>query len=168
MYHSITFGFGNYTDGHFEIEANTWNDWHLIPSSRPSMPPPGVNFDLVQVAGQNGSLDMTDSILGTHIYGNRNGNWEFIVDNGHALWVSIKETITEFLHGQRIKCFSEDDPVHIYAGRFSLNEWKSEESHSVISIDFEIDPYKEPTDYGDDWLWDPFNFITDRTDGYSV
>lgn len=168
MYHSITFGYGEYSNGHFETEANTWNDWHLIPSSRPSVSPPGVNTNYINIVGQNGSIDMTDNITGTPIYSDRSGSWEFIVDNGHSLWVTIKETITEFMHGQKLKCFSEDDPIHIYTGRFSVNEWQSESSHSTIVINFSIDPYKASTEYVDDWLWDPFNFTTGRTDGYTV
>lgn len=168
MYHSITFGCGNYENGHFENEANTWNDWHLIPSSRPSMTLPKVNTNLIQVPGQNGSLDMTEDLTGLLAYGNRSGSWEFIVDNGHDLWVTIKETITEFMHGQRLRCFSEDDPDHVYSGRFSVNEWKSQEHYSTITIDFDIDPFRSSTDFSDDWLWDPFNFDTDRTDGHTV
>lgn len=168
MYHSITFGYGEYSDGHFETEANTWNDWHLIPSSRPSVPPPGTNLNLISLAGRNGSFDITDSIAGTTIYGDRSGTWEFIVDNGHALWVAIKETITEFIHGRKLKCFLESDPNNIYTGRFSVNEWQSKESYSTIVINFTIDPYKSSTEQVDDWLWDPFNFLTDRTDGHTV
>lgn len=36
MYHSITIG-----------EKNTWDDWHLIPTSRPLVNPPSVNTHLI-------------------------------------------------------------------------------------------------------------------------
>ena len=46
MYHSIT----------FDNEKNTWDDWHLIPSSRPLVAPPSIKSNYVDVAGVDGGF----------------------------------------------------------------------------------------------------------------
>ena len=60
MYHSITFG-----------DKNTWDDWHLIPSKRPSFNPPNVKSQYVDIPGGNGVLDLTESLTGYPLYNTR-------------------------------------------------------------------------------------------------
>ena len=48
MYHSITFG-----------EKNTWDDWHLIPSSRPVFNPPVFREKFIDIPGVSGLLDLS-------------------------------------------------------------------------------------------------------------
>lgn len=69
-YHSITIG-----------ERNTWDNWYLVPTSRPLVNPPQVKTHYVNVPGRNGALDLTEAIAGRAVYGNRTGNWEFYVMN---------------------------------------------------------------------------------------
>ena len=37
-------------------EYNSWDTWHLIPTGRPSIAPPAVKTNFVEVPGGNGSL----------------------------------------------------------------------------------------------------------------
>ena len=59
MYHSITFGDGSLypsgspKEGQF-MGINTWDDWHLIPSSRPVIASPGVSTNFVEIPGKHG------------------------------------------------------------------------------------------------------------------
>lgn len=49
----------------------------------------------------------------------------------------------------------------VYDGRFTVNEWRSNEGHSSIVIDYSVNPYKwavHNTLW--EWEWDPFNFNT--------
>lgn len=164
MYHSITFGDGTLNSKGQFTGTNTWDDWYLIPTSRPNVASPGVSTNLVEIPGRHGSLDMSEWLTNGIVYGDRSGSWEFAVDNDHEGWVSIKSKILKFLHGQRMKCVLEDDPGWYYIGRFSLNEWRSESWYSTIVINYVLEPYKYNINAGGDWLWDPFNFETDRTD----
>lgn len=161
MYHSITFGDGSISSGSKKrfLGTNTWDDWHLIPSSRPVVASPGVTTNMVSIPGREGALDMSEYLTGGIVYGDRSGSWEFYVDNDHEDWVTIKDKIMSFLHGKKWKCVLEDDPGYYYEGRFTLNEWRSEASNSMIVINYVVGPYKTFISHTYlHQLWDPFNF----------
>lgn len=150
MYHSITIG-----------EKNTWDDWHLIPASRPLFNPPTVKTSYVEIPGGDGALDLTDALAGRPTYNNRTGSWTFYVENGFKDWTALYSEIMVYLHGQRYRAVLEDDPAYYYEGRFSVNRWKSDQQWSQIVIDYNVGPYKkEIGNTGENWLWDPFNFET--------
>lgn len=151
MYHSII----------FDDEINTWDDWHLIPSTRPVVNPPGVKTNFIDIPGGNGSIDATEALTGYPTFENRTGSWEFYVANDYKPWEIIYSDIMNYLHGRRRKAVLEDDLGFYYEGRFSIDEWKSDKICSVITIDYNVYPYKRDiVSSGEDWLWDPFNFET--------
>lgn len=156
MYHSITIG-----------DKNTWNDWHLIPSSRPVVNPPNVRASMVEVPGSDGVLDLSDALIGRPTYANRSGSWDFYVDNGYGAWSERYSEIMAYLHGEHLTAVLEDDPLFYYDGRFSVNQWRSDPNYSRIVIDYNVGPYKlySATD-GDLWLWDPFDFTKDVIRSY--
>lgn len=150
MYHSITIG-----------DKNTWDDWHLIPTTRPLFNPPTVKTNIIDIPGGDGVLDLTTALAGRPTYNNRTGSWTFIVQNGFKDWTALYSEIMVYLHGQKFRAVLEDDPAYFYEGRFSVNQWKSDKDWSQIVIDYNVGPYKkEIANTGSDWLWDPFNFET--------
>ncbi len=150
MYHSITFE-----------EKNTWDDWHLIPSSRPLFNPPAVKTNYIDIPGGDGILDLTTALAGRPLYKNRTGSIEFYVENGFKDWTVLYSEIMVYLHGQKMRAILEDDPGYYYEGRFNVNAWKSDKDRSIITIDYDVGPYKKDILSADeDWLWDPFNFET--------
>lgn len=156
MYHSITLG-----------DKNTWDDWHLIPKSRPLFNPPSVKTNYIEIPGGDGSLDLTTALAGRPVYKNRTGSWEFYVENGFKDWTVLYSEIMTYLHGKKLKAILEDDPNYYYEGRFAVNAWKSDPNWSIITIDYEVGPYKRSlVAAGDDWLWDTFNFETDVIRSY--
>ena len=160
--HSITFGDGTVKDGKF-IGTNTWKDWFLIPASRPDVANPGVKTNFVEIPGRDGTIDMSEYLTGGPSYGDRSGSWNFLVDNDHIGWESIRTKITEFFHGKRLKCVLEDDPCWYFEGRFQVKP-QSGEHNSTIEIEYVLGPYRYYILPEGDWLWDPFNFEVDRTD----
>ena len=155
MYHSLIF---QPTDG--SKSYHTWEDWHLIPSSRPTFAAPELKERVIDIPGADGVIDLTDAFANTPIYQNRQGSFEFIVMNDFGDWQTRYSEIMNLIHGRRVKVFPvDDDPAYFYLGRVVVNEWKSEPINSIITIDYSLDPYKYlrwssmvP------WLWDPFNF----------
>ena len=160
--HSITFGDGTIENGKF-IGTNTWKDWFLIPDDRPDVANPSVKTNFIEIPGRDGTIDMSEYLTGKPSFGDRSGSWSFIVDNDHIGWESLRSMITEFLHGKRMKCVLEDDPGWYFQGRFQVKP-KSGQKNSAIEIEYVLEPYKYHILPNDDWLWDPFNFETDRTD----
>lgn len=137
MYHSITFQdlSGN--------SRNTWTDWHLIPSSRPVVAQAGVSSTFTEIPGRkDGPIDNSKLLTGKLQYSNRSGSFEFLVDNDHEYWETIRSKIVEFLHGKRMRVILEDDPDYYYEGRVSLNEWRSESWNSRVTIAYMLGAYK--------------------------
>lgn len=159
MYHSITFG-----------EMNTWDDWHLVPESRPVFAPPTPKTTYVDVPGANGSLDMSEALTGYPVFQNRQGSFDFLVINesdglsdsgvSYGEWCERYTTIMEYLHGQKLRAILEDDPLYYYEGRFSVNQWASEPERSKITIDYNVHPYKRSvkSSLESKWLWDLLDF----------
>lgn len=149
MYHSITFG-----------DKNTWDDWHLIPKTRPLFNPPEQKTHVVEIPGGDGSIDLSTSFTGRPTYKNRTGDWTFIVQNGYKEWSNMYTDIMTYLHGKTFKAILEDDPKFYYEGRFTVNSWKSDKDWSEITIAYDVGPYKKYNVSDDDWEWDDFNFET--------
>lgn len=156
IYHSITIG-----------DKNTWDDWHLVPSSRPLVNPPEVNTSYVRIPGASGALDLTEALTGYPTYSNRTGSWEFIVINDFGEWYERYSEIMGYLHGKKFRAILDDDPDYYYEGRFSVGSWSSPKNWSRIVINYNVGPYKIKINSNMNWLWDPFNFETDVAYSYT-
>ena len=103
--HSITF---TTTDG--LSSQNTWDQWFLIPTSRPTMSIPGAQNRFVEIPGMNGSYDLSDYLTPDVTYSDRSGSFEFIVDTDEIDWRTAYQTIVIFLHGKRLRMILSDVP----------------------------------------------------------
>lgn len=157
MYHSINIK---------EIDTgkviNTYDNWHIIPETRPLVNRPEVVTSYIEISGSDGALDFTESLSGTVNYKNRTGSWNFIVENGHQEWQVLYNYLLSYLHGHRFKISLEDDPEYEYIGRLALNEWKSGQHWSTIVINYNLSPYRYRTsNVIGDWLWDDLTMDSD-------
>ena len=135
MYHSLIFIDGN-------ITRNTWDNWHLIPSSRPVVVRPTATYKYVDVPGMDGSLDLTDYLIGRPVYSDRQGAFEFYVANDYGNWASRRAEIASFLNGRKMKLYLEDEPQYYYEGRFFFKAWTPDASHSKVTIEYRVKPYR--------------------------
>jgi phage-related protein len=135
MYHSLIFVDGN-------VSKNTWDNWHLIPSSRPVVSRPTTNYKYVDIPGMDGSLDLSNYLVGRPTYSDCSGSFEFYVANDYGDWASRKSELSSFLDGREMKMFLEDDPQYYYLGRFALSSWKAGPNFSSVTIDYHVRPYK--------------------------
>lgn len=152
MKHSITF-----TDIYSEPEwdtsgrrfirgVNTWDDWHLIPTSRPEIAPPEVYTNYVDLPGATGKLDLSEYLTGGPCYKNRSGSFDFYVENGYGLWIDRYNEMTAFIHGKRLYMALLDEPEYYYKGRFKLEKYSSDgrSNWSTVTISYDLEPYKWP------------------------
>lgn len=138
MYHSIIFIDGN-------VSRNTWDHWHLIPSSRPVVSRPNPVYKYVDIPGMDGSLDITNYLVGRPTYSDCTGTFEFIAANdepSYGDWTFRKSTISSFLDGREMKMVLEDDSQHYYIGRFFMKNWQSGPNYSTVTIEYRVKPYK--------------------------
>lgn len=148
MYHSITFG-----------DKNTWDDWHLVPTSRPVFNPPKQKSLFMNVPGGDGLEDLSEIVSGEPIYSNSEGSFEFLVMNGYHEWQDLYSDIMDYLHGQSMRASLEDDPAFYRQGRFTVNQWKSDKNWSKIVIDYTVGPYKLlKASSVEEWEWDDIDF----------
>ena len=151
----------NYTD--FNTYANSWEDWHLIPSSLPVISNPGVVTKYVEIPGADGALDLSEFLSGRTSYSQRQGTLSFIMDNNQEDPESIRLKMMGTLHGKRIKMNLMDEPSLYYEGRFSVGNIDSRAEYPAITITYQLDPFKyhiQP--HGSEPLiWDTFNFEED-------
>lgn len=154
--HSINFSPGEWDDN---LVWNTWDRYHLVPSSRPVINPPEVRTMYVDVPGVDGVLDLTTSLTNSVLYKNREGSLDFVVANDYEDWTRIYHKLMNDLHGKLWLIQLCDDPGFYYRGRISVNEWKSERNWSKVTLDYHLDPYKyEFFTANEPWEWDPFSF----------
>lgn len=158
LFHSVTFG-----------SKNTWDDWHLVPSSRPVINPPAQKTKTLDIPGADGLIDLSTSLTGYPVYQNRTGSIEFLVMNDYNPWGATYDAwnetysdISDYLHGQTMRMILDDDDKYYYEGRFAVNSWKSDSNWSKITIDYDVGPYKwgkitakEWSNYLYDSSWDP-------------
>lgn len=136
------------------------HDWGLYIVNRQEIQPPSPKTVMVDIPGGNGSLDLTEAISGEVVYKNRKIKVELYVIGGETMWANAYSEIMAYVHGKRMKVIFDDDPGYYYEGRVSVDQWKSGRQHSTITISIDADPFKyELNAYGEDWLWDPFDFL---------
>ena len=134
---------------------NTYAEWGLIPTSRPVVNPPEVKTTYVDLPASHGVLDYTSLLLGEVPYGQRKGSWEFsALHRSNSL--SVYSSLLNYLHGERHTVVLEDEPRFQYTGRLAVNEWKSDPVFPRVTIDYDLDPFRQSVHASDenDWLWD--------------
>lgn len=137
MYYSITF-----TD-QSEVSKNTWVDWHLIPSSPPMIEPPEPYTNYVDIPGRHeGPLDLSEVLSNGPAYGNSEGSWEFVsaidCENRMELYLELKK----FLHGRQMTIRLEEDPLHYYVGRISVEKPRTGKGHNIYGLKYTIQPVR--------------------------
>lgn len=148
---------------------HTYNDWGLIPKSRPVVSPPAPKTLYVDIPGADGLLDLTQALTQDVKYENRTITFEFNVLDARNRWSNIYSAILDYLHGQSMKIILDEDPTYYYTGRLQVNEWKSDKNTAVIVIEGYVDPYKMAVvSSSEDWLWDSFNFEEDMIRYYNA
>lgn len=166
MMHSIYINTGDTDDASsLAMSVNTYDKWRIVPTSRPVVNPPAYKKKTLDIPGASGSLDISEALTGYPVFENRTGSWEFVVLNDwdgvdNYQWARVYESIMSIVHGKECTVILEDDFEYWYRGRLTVNQWKSDKDHSLITIDYEFQPYKYSilSSIQADWLWDTFYF----------
>lgn len=125
---------------------NTYEDWFLVPTSRPVIELPAQKTNYAEIPGASGKLDLTYILTKYPVYENRSGSLDFAVLNDHQgySWMDILEMITRSINGKRVRAYLEDDPDYYYEGHWLIRNWKSNNNRtwSEVTIEYDVDPYK--------------------------
>lgn len=122
-------------------KRHTWDDWRIVPTSRPVILSPSIQRMEQEVPGRDGLLDFSESLDGEIHYNNRIGTIEFYVANRDC-WIDVYSSIQSFIHGRKLNVILDDDKEYYYEGRIAVNDWKSDQNNSTIVIEYNFQPYK--------------------------
>lgn len=145
MYHSIDFKVEYVSSGVSKVlEYNTFEDFHIVPTSRPVFTMPDVKTKTIEVPGANGIIDLSEALTGYPVYANRSGSFKFAVLNDIEDWTEIYSKVANALHGKKAKAVLEDDPDWYYEGRWSVGSLDSPSNGTWSSIDlaYNVSPFK--------------------------
>ncbi|MGI5912741.1 MAG: hypothetical protein ACOX6E_09260 [Syntrophomonadaceae bacterium] len=147
------------TDGQ---SYHTYTDLGMILTSAPVVNPPELQTETVKVPGRDGLLDLSEALTGRVAFGNRSGSWTFFVEESIGFHKNL-DRLANLIHGKRFKCIFDIDPEWYYKGRLNIDKYATEGTSREIQLNYDLDPYKYAVSGRDiaDWLWDPFNFVSD-------
>lgn len=162
MYFSSRFTRDDLTNTSFDF--NTYDDWFLIPTSRPVIQPPKPKQQVVDVPGANGLTDLSRSLTGYPVFQNRQGTNEYMIENDKwPKWLDALTEISNKLSGQELRMyFVDEEPEYYYIGSWTVSNWQTGDIYSTITIEYDLYPYKMKDHFsGYDQPWDTFNFNKD-------
>lgn len=148
---------GIYTHGH------SFRDYGLYPAEKPVIETPEIQTSEIEIPARDGILDATEALDGMVHYYNRTGTFRFSQVGGRKKWDSTYSMLKNNLHGKRMPIIIDEELDGFYEGRLTVNEpeYNSKTGVAIFEIEANLDPFKYGfTESNDDWLWDPFSFVT--------
>lgn len=124
---------------------NTYEYWDMVPTSRLFVEPPEVKTNYTDLPGADSGIDYTELLTGYPNYNYRKGSWEFLLIPQEQ-WNIVYNSLIDYLHGRVHTVILSDDPYYAYTGRLMINEWESDEHHSIITINYILNPERIPVD----------------------
>lgn len=150
---------------------DTWEDFHMAPKARPFVADPPVKTNYIDVPGADGSLDYTEALTDSVLYGNRTGQWDFIVDLPYEVdskvgaitginvsnAISFQSAILKFFHGRKFDQIILTDELgydfrdktkvvdgYFYTGRITAKTSLATKDYIQITLQYNLEPYKHP------------------------
>lgn len=123
--------FGNY---------HSYDDFHLILASK-EIGAPTVKTMKIDVAGADGSLDLTD-YFGEPKYGNVIHKFQFSTIVPQSEFAATFSAVKNALHGKKMRVILDEDPHFYYVGRLTVSNFTSSKGIGSISIEADCEPYK--------------------------
>lgn len=121
-----------------------------------SISPPEPKTHYAEIAGADGSIDLTEALTGDVKYKNRTLEFSFTYKGNHSNQLSEYTKIGKYIHGRNMKIIIDSDSNYYYQGRVEISKCEHQPGICIFDISCNVEPYKY--DFGDDWLWDPFDF----------
>lgn len=146
---------------------DTWEDFHMAPKARPFVAEPPVKTNYIDVPGADGSLDYTEALTDSVLFGNRTGQWDFIVDLPYTVSsnvsaktgitvanaISFQSAILKFFHGRKFDQIILTDELeydfrntvvdgYFYTGRITAKTSLATKDYIQITLQYNLEPYK--------------------------
>lgn len=120
---------------------NTYDDWGLILTAI-ELNPPDVKTKYVELPIGNGSIDLTDALLGEASFEDRRGFFSFDVLVPVENRAGLISTMGSYIQGKKRKVILPDDLDHYYYGRLAITRFRTQGLIGKLEIEIVCDPYK--------------------------
>lgn len=147
-------------DGVTFDNINTYDKWgFFIVTKTIGIPEPKTYK--VDIPGGNGSIDVTEAVLGSVAYNDRPITIRLRATGEQGLWSKVFTEMQDKLQGKKMNIIFPDDLGYYYKGRLNITSFKNNFDIANVEISCDCEPFKyEINAYGSNWLWDPFDFET--------
>ena len=121
-------------------DKHSVTDWDLLMTSR------GIGdaqpYEIyVSIPGSDGEKDITEA-FGEVKYMPRVLSPTFDMFHKPSEWMAIKDEITNYLNGKKLKIIYDVDPNYYYYGRCKITNFSNDYGVAHITIEAKCDPYK--------------------------
>lgn len=124
-------------------KMDTWEDWHLIPCSRPDFADAEPRLVFIEIPGADGEIDASKALSGRVLFEMREGTFEFWVDNERdEKWDQLYTKMKNYVQGRELKVIKTDDPLWYYIGYFWFSDPTQEDSIMKVTLNYKVKPYK--------------------------
>lgn len=119
---------------------HSYDDFSLILASK-EIGAPTVKTMKIDVAGADGSLDLTD-YFGEPKYGNVIHKFQFSTIGSQPEFPATFSAVKNALHGKKMRVILDDDSHFYYVGRLDVSSFTSSKGIGKINIEADCEPYK--------------------------
>lgn len=155
------------------VIGHTWKTWGFVPTACPTVAPPNKKETTMDVPGSNGSIDLTELLIGYPLYENREGSWSFylteytdaLLDNNdlqildnlddpilaseNTDWASFYTKVLNRIHCKHVAIILDDDPNYYWEGYLKVSQWDkpADLSANGVTIEYKLYPYKKEKEH---------------------
>lgn len=121
-------------------DKHSITDWDLLMTSK-SIGEPEPKILTVEIPGSDGTKDLTEA-FGEVNYNNRTLTFNFDLFQSPSDWWTLKEKISKYLHGKKLKIILDQDPNYFYLGRCKITNFSNDYTVAHLTIECDCEPYK--------------------------
>lgn len=121
-------------------DKHSINDWDLLMTARNiGNAEPYENY--VTIPGADGEKDLTEA-FGEIRYAPRILSPEFDMFHKPSEWLQLRDEITNYVQGRKMRIIYDTDPNYYYLGRCKVTDFSTNYTVAHITIEAKCDPYK--------------------------
>lgn len=152
QYHAVCFmptyeSYNNKNNYSSKKNYNTWDNWFMIPTSDPYIPPSQVLTNYTSFEYWDGSLDETEVLDDKYYRQMISADQEFLIDFNYIKnflnIYNLYSDILESIHGQEKLILFATDMTVMYKGRVYVDgiEDPADGSNVTVTLKYNVEPY---------------------------
>lgn len=122
-------------------DKHTFDDWGLVLTEK-SIGLPEPKTSGVEISGADGEVDTSEVLSGEIKFSNRPLTFKLTLTDEYEDFNDKVTQIANYLHGRKMRIILDEDDLHYYYGRCTINEWLTDRRIGQIAINCNCEPYK--------------------------